>query len=300
MKVRLISPIAAATADLGCKAARTIDRRTFLAATAAFTAAPGFVFAASSRLSLPATVKQGELIVGKTEAGATITLGGKPVQVSKDGSFAFGFAYDRKVPSTLVAAFPNGSTERRQIVPGVRMYEIQRINGLPEAFVSPPPDILERIKRETEIMRDKRERESDNSWFTDGFDWPAAGILSSRYGSQRILNGEPRAPHLAVDIAAPTGTPIHAAADGIVTIVDDFYLNGQFTLLDHGHGVSTCYQHQSKQLVKPGDKVVRGQLIGEVGQTGRVTGPNLHWGMNWFQVSLDPSHSTPTSAPPKT
>jgi len=149
-------------------------------------------------------------------------------------------------------------------------------------------------------MRDKRERESDNSWFTDGFDWPAAGILSSRYGSQRILNGEPRAPHLAVDIAAPTGTPIHAAADGIVTIVDDFYLNGQFTLLDHGHGVSTCYQHQSKQLVKPGDKVVRGQLIGEVGQTGRVTGPSLHWGMNWFQVSLDPSHSTPTSAPPKT
>src|SRR5882672_5166440 len=230
--------------------APVMDRRTFLAASAAFTAAPGLAFAASSRIGLPATVKQGELIVGKTEAGATIMLGGKPVSVSKDGSFAFGFAYDRKAPSTIVAAFRDGASERHQIVPGIRMYEIQRINGLPEAFVSPPPDILERIKRETEIMREKRERESDNAWFADGFDWPAAGIVSSLYGSQRILNGEPRAPHLAVDIAAPTGTPIHAAADGIVTIVDDFYLNGMFTLLDHGHGVSTCYQHQSKQLVK--------------------------------------------------
>src|SRR6267378_1006030 len=276
-----------------------IDRRTFLAASAAFTAAPGFVVAASSRLSLPAAVKQGELIVGKTDAGTTIMLACKPVSVSKDGSFAFGFAYDRKAPSILVASFRDGSSERRQIVPGVRMYEIQRLNGLPEAFVSPPADILERIKRETEIMREKRARESDNAWFADGFDWPAAGIVSSLYGSQRILNGEPRAPHLAVDIAAPTGTPIHAPADGIVSLIDDQYLNGLFTILDHGHGVSTNYVHQSKQLVKLGEKVTRGQMIGEIGQTGRATGPNLHWGMTWFQIALDPSLSTPTPKPEK-
>src|SRR5438067_679994 len=83
------------------------------------------------------------------------------------------------------------------------------------------------------------------------------------------------------------GTPIHAPADGIVSLIDDQYLNGLFTILDHGHGVSTNYVHQSKQLVKLGDKVTRGQMIGEIGQTGRATGPNLHWGMTWFQIGLD-------------
>src|SRR3982074_3609764 len=115
--------VGASISDGEAKVERMIDRRSFLAATAALSAVPGFVFAAASRLSLPAAVKQGELIVGKTEAGATIVLDGKAVRVSKDGSFVFGFAYDRKAPSTLVAAFRDGSSERRQIVPGIRMYE---------------------------------------------------------------------------------------------------------------------------------------------------------------------------------
>ena len=173
------------------------------------------------------------------------------------------------------------------------------VMGLPEAYVSPPPDILERIQRESARFRQARARDTDASWFAEGFDWPAMGIISSLYGSQRILNGEPRAPHLAVDIAAPTGTPIHAPADGIVSLIDDQYLNGLFTILDHGHGVSTNYVHQSKQLVTLGDRVTRGQIIGEIGQTGRATGPNLHWGMTWFQVALDPSLSTPMPKPEK-
>jgi murein DD-endopeptidase MepM/ murein hydrolase activator NlpD len=105
---------------------------------------------------------------------------------------------------------------------------------------------------------------------------------------------------LAVDIAAPTGTPIHAPAEGIVSLTDDYYLDGGFTILDHGRGVSTCYAHQSRRIAKLGDKVARGQVIGEIGQTGRATGPNLHWGLNWFQVGLDPSLSTPTLMPPRT
>ena len=93
-------------------------------------------------------------------------------------------------------------------------------------------------------------------WFADGFDWPAPGIVSGVFGSQRIDNGVPMAPHLGVDMAAPQGTPIHAPADGIVSLAEpDYYLDGGFTLLDHGHGVSTCYLHQSKRLVKAGDQV---------------------------------------------
>ncbi|HEX3486457.1 MAG TPA: M23 family metallopeptidase, partial [Micropepsaceae bacterium] len=80
---------------------------------------------------------------------------------------------------------------------------------------------------------------------------------------------------------------------------DEFYLDGGFTILDHGHGVSTCYGHQSKRLVTLRDRIARGQIIGEVGQTGRATGPNLHWGMNWFQVGLDPSLSVATPKPPR-
>ena len=80
---------------------------------------------------------------------------------------------------------------------------------------------------------------------------------------------------------------------------DDYFLDGGFTLLDHGHGVSTCYLHQSKRLVKEGDKLARGDVIGLVGQTGRATGPHTHWGLNWFQLKLDPSLAAATPAPPK-
>jgi len=80
---------------------------------------------------------------------------------------------------------------------------------------------------------------------------------------------------------------------------DDYFLEGGFTLLDHGHGVSTSYLHQSARLVSPGETVQRGQMIGRIGKTGRATGPHLHWAMNWFQMRLDPSRSTLTNEPPK-
>ena len=274
-------------------------RRSVLTAAAALIAIPRLAFGAASRISLTGALRQGGLVLGRCEPGATVLLDGKPIRVSADGGFGFGFAFNQRTASTIVARFADGSKERRQITPQPRDYEIQRLTGLPEAYVSPPPDILERIKREAALFRQTRERDTDASWFSDGFDWPAVGIISSLYGSQRILNGEARAPHLAVDIAAPTGTPIHAPADGIVSLIDDQYLNGGFTILDHGHGVSTNYVHQSRQLVKQGDRVLRGQIIGEIGQTGRATGPNLHWGMNWFQIGLDPSLSTPTPKPAK-
>jgi murein DD-endopeptidase MepM/ murein hydrolase activator NlpD len=274
-------------------------RRSVLTAAAALIAIPRLAYGAASRISLTGALRQGGLVLGRCEPGATVILDGKSIRVSADGGFGFGFAFNQKTASTIVARFADGSEERRQITPQPRDYEIQRLTGLPEAYVSPPPDILERIKREAALFRQTRERDTDASWFADGFDWPAMGIISSLYGSQRILNGEARAPHLAVDIAAPTGTPIHAPADGIVSLIDDQYLNGGFTILDHGHGVSTNYVHQSRQLVKQGDRVLRGQIIGEIGQTGRATGPNLHWGMNWFQIGLDPSLSTPTPKPPK-
>ena len=158
---------------------------------------------------------------------------------------------------------------------------------------------MERIKKEAGEIYIARQRDTAGDDFLSGFDWPAPGIESGVFGSQRIDNGVPMAPHFGVDMAAPTGTPIHAPADGTVSLSAEHYLNGGFTLIDHGQGVSTSYLHQSKRLVKDGDAVKRGQLIGLIGQTGRATGPHLHWAMNWFEVKLDPSRSTRKAKPEK-
>jgi murein DD-endopeptidase MepM/ murein hydrolase activator NlpD len=164
--------------------------------------------------------------------------------------------------------------------------------------VSPPADVIARIARENAMVGEARKRDTGGIAFAQPFDWPARGIVSGTFGSQRIDNGKPMAPHFGVDIAAPEGTPIHAPADGIVSLAEpDFYLTGGTTLLDHGHGVSTTYIHQSALKVKAGDAVKRGDLIGLVGMKGRATGPHLHWAMNWFQIRLDPSRSTAAPAP---
>ena len=277
-----------------------ILRRSFLAGAAAFTALPHFARAAESRVTFSASLEQGSLVIGKTDANARVAVDGTKVLVSPAGQFAFGFAYDQTKPASIAFSYADGTSETRDVMPVARQYEIQSITGLPEKFVTPPPEELARIKREGAAIVEARTRDTDAAFFADGLIWPVPGIISSLFGSQRVLNGVPKEPHMGVDIAAPQGTPIHAPAGGIVSLAEpDFYFDGGITLLDHGHGVSTCYVHQSKLLVKAGDKVARGDVIGLVGMTGRATGPHLHWGLNLFQLKLDPSRSTPSSAPPK-
>jgi murein DD-endopeptidase MepM/ murein hydrolase activator NlpD len=278
-----------------------IVRRSFLLSAVAIAFAPGCAGASpAARLSFSGSLKQGSLVIGHAEAGAQVSVKGAPVSVSDNGTFAFGFEYDQKSPAAVVAQFRDGSRETQQITPVARTYEIQRIAGLPEKFVSPPPDIEKRVARENAMIVDARKRDTPGTAFAEPFDWPVPGIISGLFGSQRILNGEPKAPHFGVDIAAPEGTPIHAPADGIVSLAEpDFYLTGGTTVLDHGRGVFTLYIHQSALKVTVGRPVKRGDVIGSVGMKGRATGPHLHWGMNWFQVKLDPSLSTRTPAPAK-
>ncbi|HZQ41236.1 MAG TPA: M23 family metallopeptidase, partial [Rhizomicrobium sp.] len=205
---------------------------------------------------------------------------------------AFGFGPDQTKAALVTVRYPEGGGDSRSFTPTVRTYEEQRVNGLPQKTVTPPPEVRERIAREAETIYLARLTDSAGSDFFSGFDWPAPGIESGVFGSRRIDNGVPMAPHYGVDMAAPTGTPIRAPADGTVVISDDYYLDGGFTLIDHGQGVSTSYLHQSKRLVHAGEAVKRGQRIGLIGATGRATGPHLHWAMNWFEVRLDPSLST--------
>jgi hypothetical protein len=274
-----------------------IPRRAFLATGAAFAALP--TLAQAFRFTVKGAMAQGGLCIGTTEPGAQVSIDGKPVRVSSGGVFVFGFAYDQTNPTHVEVRFADGVVQSQDFMPIIRKYEIQSVNGLPQVTVTPPPDVLARIHQEAANIYQARTVDTDAAWFADGFDWPASGIESSVFGSQRIDNGTAMAPHLGVDIAAPVGTPIHAPATGLVSIVDNYVLDGGFTLIDHGQGVSTCYLHQSRLLVKPGDMVKRGQLIGLMGQTGRATGSNLHWGMNWFQIKLDPSLSATSPLPPR-
>ena len=275
-----------------------IGRRSFLASATAFTFLPN-IARASTRLSFTGSTQQGGLVVGHAEPGATVSVDGKPVLVSPDGLFAFGISYNRTLPIEVRAQFADGMSESQSVMPGIRKYEIQTVTGLPQKFVTPPAEDLARIKAEHARLAEARKADTPQTWFSEPFDWPFPGILSGIYGSQRIDNGVPMAPHLGVDIAAPSGTPIHAPAGARVAIAEPYFLEGNFTMLDHGHGVFSEYLHQSEFRAKVGDIVQRGDVIGLVGQTGRATGPHTHWGLNWFDVKLDPSLATRTPLPPR-
>lgn len=282
-----------------------IPRRAFLAGGGACLALATTASAKDgkdeARLSVGGSREQGSLVVGKCASlPDMLKVDGRELRVAPTGVFAFGLAYDQVRMSDIEAQFHDDYVEHLGVVPVARKYDIQRINGLPQKFVTPPAEVIARIARENAMVGETRKRDTDSIAFAAPFDWPAKGIISGTFGSQRIDNGTPMAPHFGVDIAAPKGTPIHAPADGVVSLAQsDFYLTGGTTVLDHGHGVSTTYIHQDEVKVKVGDAVKRGDPIGLVGMKGRATGPHLHWGMNWFQVRLDPSRSTATPAPAK-
>jgi murein DD-endopeptidase MepM/ murein hydrolase activator NlpD len=257
----------------------------------ALIAAPAFA-SDTIRFSISGAMEQGSLALGQAPAGSSAALDGRPLDVTADGRFVFGFAYDQTKAALVTVRYPDGGGDSRSFTPAKRQFEIQRINGLPQNTVTPPKEVEARIAKEAENIYLARLGNNDGSDFLSGFDWPAPGIESGVFGSQRIDNGVPMSPHFGVDMAAPIGTPIHAPASGVVAISDDYYLDGGFTLINHGQGVSTCYLHQSRRLVKPGDAITRGQLIGHIGDTGRATGPHLHWEMSWFEVKLDASRFT--------
>lgn len=255
-----------------------------------------FVIAGSAlaETTLDGRAIQGGLVVGRAPAGSSATLDGRNVRVSPEGIFALGFGRDAPAKARLDIRGPDGKVETREIAVAKRKYLVQKIDGLDEARVTPPPEVEERIAAEGRAIVAARHRDSVEALFASGFIWPTKGPISGVYGSQRVLNGKPRAPHFGVDVAAPVGTPIVAPAPAVVVLAEpDLYFTGGTVILDHGHGVTTVYAHMDKVEAEVGRSLKQGERFGTVGKTGRVTGAHLHWGMSWFDQRLDPALLVP-------
>ena len=172
---------------------------------------------------------------------------------------------------------------------GAKEYRVQRLTIENKRKVNPYKEDMDRIIRERNEMNKAFKSFENLAQPAVDFVLPAEGPISSPFGLKRILNDQPRNPHSGLDIAAPTGTPIHAPATGRVTAVGNYFFNGNTVLLDHGQGLISMYCHMSETTVAVGDALSPGDLIGKVGKTGRVTGPHLHWSVSLNNARVDPN-----------
>ncbi|MFC5578372.1 M23 family metallopeptidase [Lysobacter niabensis] len=243
----------------------------------------------AQRIVFPASASQGALVFGRVPGGSVARYGGRVLHATPYGTVVFGIGRDESGPVRVEVQRADGTLEVASIAVTPRDWPIERIDGVPPSTVNPPPEIAARIEREQAEVSAARARDDDRADFVQAFIWPVKGRISGRFGNQRVYNGTPKSPHSGMDIAATQDTPVLAPAAGVISFANpDLYLTGGTVLLDHGHGVSSNFLHLSRIDVKVGDHVTQGQVIGAVGATGRATGPHLHWGMNWFDVRIDP------------
>ena len=238
---------------------------------------------------LPASASQGAMVIGNTHPAAVVEYAGHTLRVTPYGTFVFGIGRDAIGNALLRIKQPASDWIEHRVAIAPRDWPVEQINGVPPATVNPPKAIAERIEREQARVVAVRTRDDARTGFTQTFAWPVQGRISGRFGNQRVYNGTPKSPHSGMDIAVATGTPVKAPADGVITFADPgLYLTGGTLVLDHGHGISSNFLHLSRIDAKVGDVVKQGDVIAAVGATGRATGPHLHWGMNWFDVRIDP------------
>ena len=231
---------------------------------------------------------QGGLVKGRTNKNITIKFRDKILRKTSNGEFVIGFGRDHPANAYLTLEI-NNKLITKSFKIKKRIYKTQKINGLRKKMVTPPKSFYERIIRENKSIKEVRNLNSNVDFVFQKFSWPTKGVISGVFGSQRILNGKPKRPHYGIDIAAKKGATVVAPTESIVRMAEkDLYYTGGTIMLDHGHGLTSVYSHLSSINVKVGDKILKNQKIGEVGSTGRSTGPHLDWRVNWFDQRLDP------------
>lgn len=231
---------------------------------------------------------QGGLITGKVNKNSELFLDDKKIKISSNGKFVFGISRNRTNDILITLKEQNQIKKIKKKIKK-RDFKIQRIDGLPKRKVTPNEEDMKRIRQEGKLITGAKKVNSNLEYFFDNFIRPVEGITTGVYGSQRILNGQPRRPHYGIDIAAPKGTKVKNANFGKVVLSEkNLFFTGGTIIVDHGHGLVSIYSHLEKIFVKKGQYIKRGEIIATVGSTGRSTGPHLDFRLYCNNIPVDP------------
>lgn len=304
MIARRVAPLLLATALVACvpaseplgtsapaPVAETVQPvRTPTPAPAPASMPPSAISSRPQVFTFAGELTQGGFLRGTVPGGAvSVKLDGESVAFASDGRFFAAFDRDAGTSATLIATMPDGREIRSPVSISPRDWQIERINvartpgGASDAYM--------KIRQpELDAIWASRQKQTGAQGWRQEFIWPVKGRISGRFGSQRIYRGEPGAYHTGLDISTGTsGTPYVAPADGVVVLaVQGYSLEGNLLIIDHGNGLNSAFLHSSRLYVKEGDAVTQGQHIGDIGMSGRATGPHLHWSIKWHEARLDP------------
>ncbi len=222
-----------------------------------------------------------------------VTLNGKPVMVVIDGRnrvavVGLSLATHPGEQTLLIKDAESDAVRKQTFLVTDKQYETQHISIKNKRKVNPEKRDMERIGSEQKQIKKALANHDKTPADSLRFMLPVQGPVSSPFGLRRYFNEQPRKPHSGLDLAAAEGTPIRAPAAGRISATGDYFFNGSTVFIDHGQGLVTMYCHMSRIDVKPGQEVTAGETIGAVGQTGRVTGPHLHWGVSLNDARVDP------------
>ncbi|MEP0390495.1 MAG: M23 family metallopeptidase [Erythrobacter sp.] len=240
-------------------------------------------------LFLAGELTQGGFVRGIAPSGTvTVTLGDQDVSIGDDRVFFAAFDRDSAPNVTLTAVLSSGKTATETLAVSSRDWQIERVNVAKRQLRNPEAYWRQREPEHNAIVAARAKETGAKGWKQD-FIWPVQGRISGRFGRQRIYRGEPGSYHSGIDIAKANGTPFVAPADGVVVLArTGFSLEGGLLMIDHGNGLNSAFLHCSRIVVKEGDTVRQGEHIGDIGSTGRSTGPHLHWGLKWHDARFDP------------
>ena len=252
-----------------------------------------FVSTYAQEITFSGEAKPAGIIIAKGENITSARLNKQKLLVDKDGTFIFGFDSDAKGKFILRVKQKKQKEKVFTYVIEEKEYEKQALS-IPKKFVNPPKRFLKQINNEAEKMKSARAKMAGvkTAFYNEGFILPVDSVrITAEFGGQRILNGKKKKDHNGMDFGGTEGDSVYAITDGIVRLAGEkFYYNGNFVLLDHGQGLSSVYLHLSKLHVKNNQHVKKGELVGEIGSTGRSTGPHLHLGIQWFKKRIDPAN----------